>query len=133
MLVAARLLLPVLLAATGAASAVTLGPLEKSGLTDGGGKAFYLSLANPYPSVERFVVTAIGPADEQPQARVTIFPSDNMLGGQSRRKLLVIVRDLSPGENYAFRVCAMRAPKPQETLHARVCSKLTARRIAGRR
>ena len=133
MLVAASRLLPLaLLAAAGPASAVTLGPLEKSGLTDGAGKAFYLTMANPYPTAERFLVTALGAGDELAQSRVSIFPADSMLGGESRRKLLVIVEGLAPGEKYAFRVCAMRAPKPQETVHARVCSKLTARRIAGR-
>lgn len=114
------------------ASAVTLGPLQKSGITDGPGKAFYLSLANPYPTAERFLATAIGVDDEVAQPRVAVFPDDAMLGGGNRRQLLVIIRDLVPGETYTFRLCAMRMPKPQETIHARVCSKLTARRLAVR-
>jgi hypothetical protein len=133
MLVAARRLLPfAFLASAAQASAVTLGPLQKSGITDGPGKAFYLTMANPYPTVERFVVNAIGTDDESPQPRVTIFPADTLLGSGARRQLLVIIRNLSPGERYSFRVCAMRQPKPQETIHARVCSTLTARRLASR-
>lgn len=118
--------------AASSAAAVTLGPLQKSGITDGSGKAFYLSLGNPYPTAERFVASAIGTDNEQVQPRVAVFPSDTTLGGGNRRQLLVIIRDLAPGETYAFRLCAMRMPKPQETIHARVCSKLTARRIAVR-
>ena len=127
-----RLLPFMLLAAAAPAVAVSLGPLEKSGITDGPGKAFYLTLANPYPTAERFVVEAVGVADETAQPRVTMFPRDTVLGRGSRRQLLVIVNDLAPGERFAFRVCAMRSPKPQETIHARVCSKLAARRLAPR-
>ena len=125
-----RLLPLPLLAVATSAFAVTFGPLEKSGITDGPGKAFYLTLANPYPTAERFVVDAVGQDDENPQPRVTIFPANSLLGAGIRRQLLIIIHNLSPGETYTFRVCAMRAPKPQETIHARVCSKLTARRLA---
>jgi|KBSSwiStaDraftv2_1062776.scaffolds.fasta_scaffold632740_2 P pilus assembly chaperone PapD len=113
-------------------AAVGLGPLEKSGVTDGPAKAFYLSLANPYSTAERFVAEAVGPDDDAPQPRVLVFPSDTILGAGARRQLLVIVKGLAPGERYGFRLCAMRAPRPQETLHARVCSKLVARRLADR-
>ena len=61
-------------------AAVGLGPLEKSGVTDGPAKAFYLSLANPYSTAERFVAEAVGPDDDAPQPRVLVFPSDTILG-----------------------------------------------------
>jgi hypothetical protein len=132
MFIAARLLPILLLASATPSLAVTLGPLRKSGITDGPGKAFYLSMANPYPTVERFVVSAVGVDNEEVQPRVTIYPADSVLGGGARRQLLVIVRNLSSGERYSFRVCAMRRPKPQETIYARACSTLTARRLAAR-
>ncbi|RST31325.1 hypothetical protein HMF7854_11105 [Sphingomonas ginkgonis] len=111
------------------AAAVSLGPLTKSGITDGPDKAFYLSLGNPYQGEERFVASAIGADDENAQGRVTIFPSDVRLGPQMRRQILIIIRNLEPGEHYSFRVCAERAPLPSETVRARVCSKLNARRL----
>ena len=114
------------------ALAVGLGPLEKSGLTDGAGKAFYLTLINPYPKAERFTAEPIGLVDEQPAKRVTIFPAESVVAANRSRQLLVIVRGLAPGETYSFRVCAQRPPRPEETIHARVCSKLTARRLSAR-
>ncbi|MEQ7872386.1 hypothetical protein ABDK56_00050 [Sphingomonas sp. ASV193] len=116
----------------GAAMAVGLGPLKMSGITDGSGKAFYLTLTNPYPTAERFRARAVSAGDETAQSRVVVFPSDSLVGGGGRRRLLVIVRDLKPGETYSFRVCAGRDPKPEETVYARVCSTLTARRLAAR-
>lgn len=116
------------------AMAVGLGPLEKSGLTDGSGKAFYLTLINPYASAERFSAEPLALTDERPAPRVIIFPAEAVVAPNRSRQLLVIVRDLAPGETYKFRVCAQRPPRPEETVHARVCSKLTARRLpaAGR-
>lgn len=117
----------------GSAVAVGLGPLEKSGLTDNAGKAFYLTLINPYSRAERFTVEPLGLLDEQRAARVAVFPADTMVAPNRSRQLLVVVRDLAPGETYMFRVCAQRPPRIEETVHARVCSKLTARRLSGRR
>jgi len=114
------------------ALAVGLGPLTKSGVTDGEAKAFYLTLINPYPHVETFHSVAIGADDEVRAERVALFPADVAIGGGRSRKLLVIVRPLKPGETYAFRVCAAKTPAPQETIHARVCSKLAARRLGPR-
>jgi hypothetical protein len=103
-----------------------------AGLTDGPAKAFYLTLINPYPKAELFRAKAVGIHDEDRVARVMVFPSDNLVAGNGRRRLLVIVRDLAPGERFTFRVCAGRDPKPQETVYARVCSTLTARRLAAK-
>lgn len=119
--------------AAGSAFAVGLGPLEKGGLTDGPGKAFYLTLINPYPRAERFTAEPLGLTDETRAPRVVVFPAQTIVAPNRSRQLLVIVRDLQPGETYMFRVCAQRPPLPQETVHARVCSKLTARRLPVRR
>ena len=116
----------------GSALAVGLGPLEKSGMTDGAGKAFYLTLINPYPHAERFTLEPHALLDEQPAPRVVIFPDDATVAAGGRRQVLVIVRRIEPGETYIFRVCAQRPPRPEETIHARVCSKLTARRLPAR-
>ena len=122
-----------LLGVAGPAAAVGLGPLTKEGFTDGPAKAFYLTVINPYPRAERFNLSALQLNGEVAEARVTIFPSPVTVGGKGTRRVLVIARDLAPGETHTFRVCAERAPLPQETIHARVCSKLAARRLgAGR-
>lgn len=114
------------------ALAVGLGPLKREGVTDGPGKAFYLTLSNPYPLAERFQVEPVGLADDDAAPRVTVFPDQPVVGAGGARRLLVIVRPLQPGETYTFRVCAQRAPRPEETVHARVCSKLAARRLPAR-
>lgn len=115
-----------------AAGAVGLGPLSKSGITDGAGKAFYLTLSNPYPTIERFHANGLMLDSELDPGRIIIFPSHVALGPQAHRQLLVIVRGLSPGERFTFRVCAARDPKPEETVYARVCSTLTAHRLPAR-
>lgn len=125
-------LLAVSLLGAASAAAVGLGPLEKSGVTDGAGKAFYLTLINPYPRAERFTLEPHGLLDELPAPRVVIFPSAATVAPGGRRQVLVIVRHIAPGETYVFRVCAQRPPRPEESVHARVCSKLTARRLPAR-
>lgn len=121
-----------LLSVSAAAGAVSFGPLQRSGVTDRPGKAFYLSIANPYSTIERFQIRAMEAVADDAADRVVIFPSDLALGGGSRRQVLVIVKPLQPNETYRFRVCASRSPKPQETVNARVCSNLTARRLPAR-
>lgn len=111
------------------ALAVGLGPLVKSGVTDGPRKAFYLTLINPYPSATAFRAYAIGMTDEQPQPRVRILPGDVTLGGNTNRRLLIVAGGLTPGETYEFRVCAERAQPIEGMIRARVCSKLSARRL----
>ena len=125
-LIAAVLLVPA------TAGAVGLGPLRRGGVTDGPGMAFYLTLSNPYAQMERFDLSALGAADEATQPRVTVFPSRVALGPQGQRRVIVIVRGLTPGERYSFRVCAQKPFDPQESLHARVCSTLLARRLPAR-
>jgi hypothetical protein len=128
----AALLLAAMLPLT-PASAVGLGPLSKSGITDGPRKGFYLTLMNPYAAATAFRTYAIGMEDETPQPRVRILPGETIrLGGNSQRQLLVVADGLAPGETYEFRVCAERAQPTQEMIRARVCSKLSARRLAAR-
>ena len=115
--------------ASAPAFAVGLGPLAKSGVTDTDRKGFYLTLINPYPTATTFHAYAIGPEDETEQARVRILPAATTLPARSNRRILVIATGLRPGETYAFRVCAERAQNPEELLHARVCSRLSARRL----
>lgn len=113
------------------AFAVGMGPLAKSGITDGPRKAFYLTLINPYETATGFHAYAVGNDDETPQPRVRVLPGDVTLAGGSERRLLVVADGLAPGETYHFRVCAERANTQEGMIHARVCSRLSARRLPG--
>lgn len=111
-----------------AALAVGLGPLEKSGVTATASKGLYLTLINPYDSAQRFraYVEEDGAIDP---ARVDIRPGKLTMGANTRQRVLVVVRDLEPGEEVNFRVCAEKIEDKEVTVHARVCSKLGARRL----
>ena len=111
------------------AVAVGLGPLAKEGVTDSDLKGFYLTVINPYPRSETFTLTPLDATVEAPAPRVTAIPSRMTIGGGRNRKVLVVASGLVPRERYTFRVCAERPPLPTETIHARVCSTLTARRV----
>lgn len=120
-----------LLAAIGLApaGAVGLGPLTHDGATASDRKGFYLTLINPYATQEKFRLYTVGWEDEAPVGRVKIPMSSVVLGPKSQRRLLVIDTGLVPGEVHRFRVCAERAqPNEKAMIHARVCSKLVARR-----
>lgn len=126
---AAALLVAV--AAGSAAGAVGLGPLSNSGLTNSDRKGFYLTLINPYPTQARFRLYGVEWDSETPVARVRIPIDRPVLGPKSQRRLLVIDTGLVPGEEHRFRICAERAqPAGEGIIHARVCSKLIARRVA---
>ena len=114
------------------ASAVGLGPLRKEGVTDGPAKAFYLTLINPYAGRESFRIYAIGVDDENPAGRVRLPAAQLQVAGERTRRFVVIANDLAPGESYTFRICAERAEHSEGSIHARVCSWLTARRLARR-
>ncbi len=111
------------------AMAVGLGPLSKEGMTDSDRKGFYLTLINPYPRSATFILTPLDADVEAPAPRVMAFPSRLILGGGRSSKVLIIASGLEPQERFTFRVCAEQPPLPKETIHARVCSKLTARRV----
>jgi hypothetical protein len=118
-----------LLAATSAA-AVGLGPLTMQGTIDGPREGFSLELYNPYSDATDFVLYPVGLDDETAQARVTILPAEVELGAQRNRRILVVASDLAVGETYKFRVCAQRKTPPEGVMiNARVCSKITARRV----
>jgi hypothetical protein len=120
-----------LAAAVTPAAAVGLGPLTLSGATRSERKGFYLTLVNPFPKAERFRLYSAGWDDEQPVARVLIPIATPLVAANAQRRMLVIDTGLAPGEEHHFRVCAERVDRSQEGLiHARVCSKLTARRVA---
>ncbi|MFS0737100.1 hypothetical protein ABC347_08620 [Sphingomonas sp. 1P06PA] len=128
-----RRLLTGLIAALLAApvGAVGLGPLSKTGVIDGPSQAFYLTLLNPYETATEFRLYPVGQEDEESQARVDVFPYAPVLASRATRQILVIANGLAVGETYQFRVCAERATPPQGiAINARVCSKLSARRIA---
>jgi hypothetical protein len=119
------------LLATSPAGSVGLGPLTASGLTDNERKGFYLVLINPYPELVRYRLYGIEWDSDAPVARVLIPLNHPALGPNSRRRVLVIDTELARGEEHRFRVCAERAdPAEEGFVHARVCSKLIARRIA---
>lgn len=111
------------------AAAVGLAPLSKQGLTDGPSKAFYLTVINPYPRVERFDLQALAPGAEAQEPAVRLIPQSVAIGGGGSRRVLVIADSIAPGTTRTFRVCAERTPLPTETIHARVCSTLSARRV----
>lgn len=118
------------LAATVPALAVGLGPLRAKGVTDGPRKGFYLTVINPYPRSARFQLVGFETASDVATARVTIVPSQVDIGGGGQRKVLAVASGLEPGETYTFRVCAEQPPRGAEIIHARVCSTLSARRVA---
>jgi hypothetical protein len=119
------------LALAAPALAVGLGPLTKTGITDGPDKGFYLTLYNPYKQRVPFTVYAVGAADEIPQDRVRVPLKPIPLNAESARKFMIVAGQLAPGETYAFRVCAERFTAKEEPIHARVCSRITARRVGG--
>ncbi len=124
------LIIPALALVAAPSGAVGLGPLTKEGSIAGPRKAFYLTVVNPEARSMTYVSNAIGFDDEQAVGRVAIFPASIQLGAYQNRQILVIASDLQPGETFRFRVCAERAQPPEgTTIHARVCSKLTARRL----
>ncbi len=129
--VIARLLgFAALAAAAGPAGAVGLGPLVKEGVVDGPAKAFYLDLVNPYAVPTEFVINPVHLEDEGRQEHVRVVPPRITLGASRSRRILVVVDHLIAGETARFRVCAERAADPEGvSVHARVCSKLAARRI----
>ena len=113
------------------AGAVGLGPLTHSGVTSSEKKGFYLTLINPYSRRTRFRLYGIAWDDEKPDMRVAIPLSTPILAPKSQRRVLVIATRLAPGEVHTFRVCAERIEAQEEAMiHARICSKLTARRIS---
>ena len=119
------------LACPRAALAVGLGPILKQGVTDGPAKAFYLTLINPLPKARSFIAYALEANKEISQPRVEIFPRVTKVGGGSKLKILVIARQIQPNESFTFRVCAEQQIQ-KGVIHARVCSKLTARRVPAR-
>lgn len=121
-----------LMAASGAIGGVGLGPLDKSGLTPSSAKAFYVTITNPAIRAASFQLASLNIDDDFRPSRVIVFPERLILAPQKSRRILVIARDLAPGESYSFRVCAEPAGDQQEIIHARVCSKLHARRLADR-
>ena len=119
------------LLAAAPASAVGLGPLTNAGVTGSERKGFYLTLINPYPTQERFRLYSVGWDNETPVPRVRIPLGTAVLGPKSQRRIVVIDTGLAPGETHQFRVCAERIePAGKALIHARVCSKLSARRLA---
>lgn len=129
---AARIFSLIALVAAVPVGAVGLGPLRDEGVIDGPRKGFNLTLYNPYKETTAFRTYAVGPedGDETPQMRVTILPNEASLGSLQTRRILVIANDLQPGETYRFRLCAERvAQSTGVMINARVCSKLSARRV----
>ena len=126
-----RLAAALALAAVAApAAAVGLGPLSMSGVTRTERKGFYLILVNPFAKAERFRLYSAEVDSEQGVDRVLIPVATPMVGPKSQRRVLVIDTGLQPGEHHQFRVCAERADRSGEgMIHARVCSKLSARRL----
>jgi hypothetical protein len=113
------------------AEAVGLGPLTGDGLTNSERKGFYLTLINPYPSAARFRLYSVAWDSEDAVARVQIQTATPLLAPKSQRQVLVIATGLAKGEQHRFRVCAERMVNSgEELINARVCSKLTARRVA---
>lgn len=112
------------------AAAVGFGPLALDGVIDGPSRGFSLNLLNPYQGPVTFKTYAVGTDDEVPQPRVALYPPEITLGAGLTRRVLVIANDLQPGETYKFRVCAERSHNdPGVNLNARVCSKISVRRI----
>lgn len=112
------------------AFAVGLGPLKKEGVTGGSAKGFWLTVSNERRQPQTIILSARSATAEALEERVVVIPDRLLVGPERTRRVLVMARSLQPDERYTFRVCAEAPPEPKETIHARVCSKLTARRIA---
>lgn len=126
------------LALAAPALAVGLSPLAKAGDTAGPNKAFYLTVINPYREARTFrayedgaEAAASGAADAGAPARLSILPATVTIKPGGQRRIVVILRGLTPGETRETRVCAELA-KQEGMIHARVCSRLTARRLVPR-
>lgn len=116
--------------ASTSAAAIGLGPLRLDGATAGPRRGFNLHLINSDAEVAMLVAYAVGPNDEAPDPRVTIWPARARLAANANRRLFVIAEGLAPGERRQFRVCAEREDEDRSvTLHARVCARLTATRL----
>jgi P pilus assembly chaperone PapD len=114
------------------AAGVGLGPLSREGVTDGPAKGFYLTVSNPYAEPRNFRAYPMA-EDDAAEATATlpvdIRPARFRLAAGGQRRILVIAQGLVPGETRRFRVCAELAQQ-EGMIHARVCSKLAARRLA---
>ncbi len=124
------------LALASPAFAVGLAPLSKEGLTAGPSKAFYLTVINPYAEARTFHIyrdPGAAPAATLDQAEedIAILPTDVTIKPGGQRRIMVVLRNLAPGETRTARVCAQLAQQ-EGIIHARVCSKLGARRLARR-
>lgn len=108
------------------AGAVGMGPLSKSGLTDGPAKAFYLTVSNPYDRPESFRVFAEDPGLAE---RVALRPAEFRLGAGKSRTVLAIATGLAAEETFKFRVCARKFDDEKDLVRAKVCSTLSARRV----
>ena len=129
-----RLVLSAALSATLAvpAAGVGIGPLARDGVTDGPAKGFYLTVSNPYAEPRNFRAYPVASDDDAaigPPIAIDIRPARFRLAAGGQRRILVVAQDLAPGETRRFRVCAELAQQ-EGMLHARVCSKLAARRLA---
>lgn len=118
---------PGIAALAGPALAVGMGPLAIKGKTPGPAKAFYLTVYNPYEVPRAFRAYAEGEA-----ANVTIAPATLTIKPGGQRRIMVILRGIEPGETREARICAELA-KQEGMIHARVCSALSATRLAPRR
>lgn len=108
-------------------AAVGLGPLSRSGMTDGADKGFWLTVMNPEKEPRSFRVYALD-QDWQPIETVELRPKMPRIAAGRQSRVLAIVRGLEPGESRTVRVCAEEEYQEGQ-IHARVCSKLTARRL----
>ncbi len=108
--------------------AVGLGPLQKSGVTAGPDKGFYLTITNPYPAARKFRAY-VEPDTGIEASRVSILPAETAIAAGSSRRILVIIHSLTQGEEVQFRVCAEKVETGKVSIHARVCSRLGARRL----
>ena len=110
------------------ALAVGLSPLRKEGAVAGANKAYYLTVINPYADRREFVAYQDGLDQNAKPPQLTIHPARLAIAPRGQRRIMVIVRELAPGETRETRVCAELA-KQQGMFHARVCSTLVSRRL----
>lgn len=106
---------------------VGMAPLAKQGMTVGPAKAFYLTVINPYAQPRAFRAYVDGA--EAAGEGIAILPAEVTIKPGGQRRIVVILRDLAPGQTREARICAELA-KQEGFIHARVCSKLSATRLA---
>jgi hypothetical protein len=116
-----------LLVLAGSAPAQQLSPMFKAGDTPSDRKGFYLFVANPYPTRQLFILTAVEPDLTTPVPGVTLMPARLALHPKQRERIIAVVPIPETQHERKIAVCVM-LDQPLADVLPRVCSRLVATR-----